>query len=110
MVSFNQLSFWSNWMVSPREMTERYVNMVSRSVDNTFTATRLASNMALANMEAFRASIQQTKENSKDFSRIATNDAKMFELAIGEYMKLLNRLKTEKSLDGRENSKSKEIT
>jgi hypothetical protein len=95
-------TFWSNWVVSPREMTETYANMVSRSVDNTFTATRLANNIALANMEAFRMSMQQTKENAKDFSRIATNDAKMFELAIGEYVKPLNRLVSERvSMEGR---------
>ncbi|MGH9982364.1 MAG: hypothetical protein ACRD8W_00220 [Nitrososphaeraceae archaeon] len=56
-------TFWSNWVVSPREMIETYAIMVSRSVDNTFTATRLANNIALANMEAFRISMQQTKEN-----------------------------------------------
>ena len=88
-------SFWSNWIVSPREMTETYANLVSRSVDNTFTATRLANNIALANLEAFRMSMQQTKENAKDFSRIAANDAKMFELAIGGYMKPLNRVFSE---------------
>jgi len=95
-------TFWSNWVVSPREMTETYANMVSRSVDNTFTATRLANNIALANIEAFRISVQQTKENAKDISRIATNDAKMFELTIGEYMKPFNRLVSERiSMEGR---------
>jgi hypothetical protein len=58
-------------------------------------------------MEALRISMQQTKENAKDFSRIATNDAKMFELGIGEYVKPLNRLISGKSLDGTENDKSK---
>lgn len=42
--------------------------------------------------------MKQTKENAKDFSRIATNDAKMFELEIGEYMKPLNRLIAERVL------------
>src|SRR5918992_5925768 len=35
--------FWSNW-ISPKKMTETYANMISHSVDNTFTATRLANN------------------------------------------------------------------
>jgi hypothetical protein len=94
--------FWSSWVVSPKKMTETYANMVSCSVDNAFTATRLANNIALSNMEAFRMSMQQTKENAKDFSRIATNDAKMFELAIGEYVKPLNRLVSERvSMEGK---------
>jgi hypothetical protein len=98
-------TFWSNWVVSPREMTETYANMVNRSVDNAFTATRLANNITLANMDALRMSMQQTKENAKEFSRIATNDAKMFELAIGEYVKPLNRLVSERvSMEGRAQS------
>jgi hypothetical protein len=98
-------TFWSNWVVSPREMTETYANMVSRSIDNAFTATRLSNNITLANMEALRMSMQQTKENAKEFSRIATNDAKMFELAVGEYVKPLNRLVSERvSMEGRAQS------
>ena len=76
-------------------MIETYENMVSRSIDNTFTATRVASNIALANLEMIRISMRQTKENVKDFSRIATNDTKLFELAIGGYMKPLNRVFSE---------------
>ena len=60
-------TFWSNWVVSPREMTETYANMVSRSVDNTFTATRLANNIALANMEAFRMSSRKRQRMQKTF-------------------------------------------
>ena len=62
-------TFWSNWVVSPKGMTETYADMVSRSVDNIFTVTRLANNIALANMETFRISLQQTKENAKDPDR-----------------------------------------
>jgi hypothetical protein len=50
-------------------MTETYADMVSRFVDNIFTVTRLANNIALANMETFRISLQQTKENAKDSDR-----------------------------------------
>jgi hypothetical protein len=83
--------FWSNW-ISPKKMTETYANMISHSVDNTFTATRLANNMISRNMEAFKTSMQQTKDNAKEFSRIAVNNAKAFELVAGEYMKSLNQL------------------
>jgi hypothetical protein len=46
---------------------------------------------------SFRMSLKQTKEDAKD-SRIDTNDAKMFELAIAEYMKPSNRLIAERVL------------
>jgi hypothetical protein len=92
-------TFWSNWILSPKKMTEVYANMVSHSVDNTFTAARLANNMTFVNMEAFKTSMQQTKDNAKEFSRIAVNNAKMFEQATGEYIKSSNQLSERGSLE-----------
>jgi hypothetical protein len=86
-------TFWSNLMLSPKKATEIYANMVSHYVDNTFSAARLVNNMIFANMEAFKTSMQQTKDNAKEFSRIAVNNAKAFELVAGEYMKSLNQLR-----------------
>jgi hypothetical protein len=86
-------TFWSNWMFSPKKMTETYASMVSRYLDNTFTAARLANNMTFVNMEAFKISMQQTKDSAKEFSRIAVNNAKMFEQAAGEYIKSSNQLR-----------------
>jgi hypothetical protein len=91
--------FWSNWMLSPKKMTETYASMVSRYLDNTFTAARLANNMTFVNMEAFKTSIQQTKDNAKEFSRIAVNNAKMFEQAAGEYIKSSNQLSERGSVE-----------
>ena len=70
--------FWSNWM-SPRQATELYANMVSSFANNMIAATNLANNMIFANMEAFKTSIQQAKDNTKEFSRIGVNTAKTFE-------------------------------
>lgn len=68
-----------NWMVSPRQITELYANMVSSFANNMIAMTRLTNNMIFANMEAFKTSIQQTKDNTKEFSRIGVNAAKTFE-------------------------------
>jgi hypothetical protein len=95
-------TFWSNWMLSPKRMTETYANMVSHSVDNTFTAGRLANNMIFANMETFKTSTKQTKENIKEFSRIAVNNAKALEQVAGEYMKSSNQLISERGSVERE--------
>jgi ribosome maturation protein Sdo1 len=83
-------------------MTETYANMVSHSVDNTFTAGRLANNMIFANMETFKTSTKQTKENIKEFSRIAVNNAKALEQVAGEYMKSSNQLISERGSVERE--------
>jgi hypothetical protein len=86
-------AFWSNWMLSPKKTTETYASMVSRYLDNTFTAARLVNNMTFVNIEAFKTSMQQTKDNAKEFSKIAVNNAKMFEQAAEEYIKSSNQLR-----------------
>ena len=70
--------FWSNW-ISPRHMTETYARIVSSIANNTIAATRLVNNTIFANMEAFKTSIQQAKDNTKELSRIGVNAAKTFE-------------------------------
>src|SRR5918996_1399588 len=70
--------FWSNYL-SPRTMTETYARMVSSFADNTIAATRLVNNTIFANMEAFKTSMQNAKDNAKEFSRIGVNAAKTFE-------------------------------
>jgi hypothetical protein len=70
--------FTSNWM-SPRYLTEIYANMVSSFADNIIAATRLVNNMMFANMEAFKNSMQQAKDNARELSRIGVNNARTFE-------------------------------
>jgi Protein of unknown function (DUF2795) len=67
------------WWISPRKMTQIYANMVSSIADNTIAATRLANNMIFANMEVFKNSMQQAKDNSKELSRISVNAIKSAE-------------------------------
>jgi hypothetical protein len=68
----------TNWM-SPRSIAELYANIVSSFANNVITATRLTNNMIFGNMEAFKTSIQQAKDNTKELSRIGVNTAKTFE-------------------------------
>ncbi len=72
-------AFWSNWMISPRQATELYANMVSSFANNMIAATNIANNAIFANMEAFKTSIQQAKDNTKELSRIGVSTAKTFE-------------------------------
>jgi hypothetical protein len=88
-------TFWSN-MMSPNRMTETYVKMVSRLAENTITATKLSNNIFIANMEAFKTSMQQARDNVKEISRLAVSNAKTFEqIVAGEYVKSSNQLKQE---------------
>ena len=61
------------WWISPRKIAQIYANMVSSIVDNTIATTRLANNMVFANMEVFKNSMQQAKDNVKELSRINVN-------------------------------------
>jgi hypothetical protein len=70
--------FTSNWM-SPRYFTQMYTNMISNFADNIVTATRLLNNMVFANMQAFKATMKQAKDNTKEFSRISINAARSLE-------------------------------
>jgi hypothetical protein len=70
----------SGWM-SPRNFTQVYTNMVSNFADNIIAASRLANNMIFANMEACRTTIQQTRDNTKELSRISVNTARSLEQA-----------------------------
>ncbi|MFL6393167.1 MAG: hypothetical protein ACJ708_00720 [Nitrososphaeraceae archaeon] len=70
--------FVSSWM-SPRHLADNYARVVSSFVDNTIAATRVANNAVFANMEAFKTSIQNARDNVREFSRIGVNSARTFE-------------------------------
>jgi hypothetical protein len=71
-------AFWNYWM-SPRMLTDIYARTVSSIADNTIATTRLANNAVFSNLEVFRTSIQITRHNLKEFSRIGVNAAKTYE-------------------------------
>jgi hypothetical protein len=68
--------------VSPRRMVDNYARIVSAVVDNTMTSTRLSNNAIFANMEAFKTTIQNARDNVREFSRISVNAARTFEQVL----------------------------
>src|SRR6187200_1595764 len=71
--------FTSNWMVSPRHLADKYTRIVSSFADNALAATRLVNNTIFANLEAFKTSVQNARDNAKEFSRIGVNAARTLE-------------------------------
>lgn len=71
------MSYWG----SPQRIRENYARAVSNITDSTIVATRLANNVLLATMEAWKNSMQHTRDNTKEFSRLNTNVANTFENA-----------------------------
>jgi hypothetical protein len=70
--------FWNYWM-SPRRITDMYARTVSSIADNTTAATRVVNNTVFSNLDAFKTSIQNTRDNLKEFSRIGVNAARTYE-------------------------------
>jgi hypothetical protein len=70
--------FWNYWM-STRRITDIYARTVSSIADNTVAAARLVNNTVFSNLDTFKASVQSTRDNLKELSRIGVNAAKAFE-------------------------------
>ena len=68
----------SNW-TSPRNVNEHYARLVSAFADNTIAVTKLVNNAMFANLDAFKRSVQNARDNVKEFSRIGVNSEKTFE-------------------------------
>jgi hypothetical protein len=70
--------FNASW-VSPRHLADNYVRVISTLADNTITATRLVNNTIFANLEAFKTSVQNARDNAKELTRIGVNSARTLE-------------------------------
>jgi vacuolar-type H+-ATPase subunit H len=78
--------FWNYWSISPKGLAETYGTVVSSFADNVIAATRLTNNAISANMELFSTALQQTKDSSKEFSRLSVNAAKVFNEASNDFV------------------------
>jgi hypothetical protein len=70
--------FWNYWM-SPRMLTDIYARTVSSIADNTIAAIRLVNSTVFSNLDVFKTSIQNTRDNLKEFSRIGVYAARTYE-------------------------------
>src|SRR5918994_7851511 len=75
----NSLRMWSNWTVSPRQLAENYGKIVSSFADNAVAATRVINNTLFASLDSVNTSVQHTKENVKELSKIGSNTVKTFQ-------------------------------
>jgi hypothetical protein len=67
-------AFWNYWL-SRRRVNEAYASVT----DNTVAAARLVNNTIFSNLDTFKTSIQNTRDNLKEFSRIGVNAARTYE-------------------------------
>src|SRR5919107_1885388 len=74
--SFNSLvtSF-----ASPDSMTKAYTKLVSNFADNAVSAIRLTNNIIFSNLDSWKSTLQQARDNSRHLSNLNVNAAKTFE-------------------------------
>jgi hypothetical protein len=70
--------FWNYWWISPKGFAETYGTVVNSFADNVVSATRLTNNAISTNIGLASTVLQQTKDNSKEFSRLGINAARVF--------------------------------
>jgi ElaB/YqjD/DUF883 family membrane-anchored ribosome-binding protein len=75
----NSFRLWSDWVSSPRQIAENYGKIVSSFADNAVSATRVLNNTVFANLDSVNTSVQHTKENVKELSKIGANTVKTFQ-------------------------------
>ena len=78
-ILMNSFQLWSNWTVSPRQLAENYGKIVSSYADNAVATTRVIHNSLFANLDSVNTSVQHTKENVKELSKIGANTIKTFQ-------------------------------
>jgi cobalamin biosynthesis Co2+ chelatase CbiK len=64
---------------SPETVAKVYSKFVSAIADNAVSSIRLANNIMFSNMDSLKSALQQTKDNTKNISKISIDAAKIFE-------------------------------
>ena len=70
--------FWNYWSISPKAMAETYGTVISSFTENVIAGTRLTNSTISVNTKLLSTALQQTKDNSKELSRLSINAAKIF--------------------------------
>jgi seryl-tRNA synthetase len=73
------LSYFMPWM-SPRLVTEYYSRIVDNFIDNAVSATNLANNLAMVNLE----SVQHLTDTNREYWRVGVQNAKTLSKALVE--------------------------
>jgi hypothetical protein len=80
---------WNYWWISPKGLAETYGTVATGFADNMVSATRLTNNAISANLEVVRTVLQQTKDSTKEFSRLSVNTARLVNSASNDMTNLV---------------------
>jgi 3-oxoacyl-(acyl-carrier-protein) synthase len=76
--------FWNYYSLSPKGVAETFGSVVSSSADNVIAATKLINSAFSTSMVLFGTALQQTKDNTKEFSRLGVSAIKVFHKASND--------------------------
>jgi vacuolar-type H+-ATPase subunit H len=76
--------FWNYYSLSPKGVAETFGSVISSSADYVIAATKLINNAFSTSMVQFSTALQQTKDNTKEFSRLGVNTIKVFHKALND--------------------------
>ena len=68
-----------DYCLSPGWTVGMYARAIGSVADNTVAAARLANNAIFSNLDSFKNSIQNTRDNLNDFSKIGVKVARAYE-------------------------------
>jgi hypothetical protein len=80
---------WNYWWISPKGLAETYGTVATGFADNMVSVTRLTNNAISANLELVRIVLQQTKDSTKEFSRLGVNTARLVNSASNDMANLV---------------------
>ncbi len=66
-------------LASPDSMTKAYTQFVSNFADNAVSAIRLTNNIIFSNLDSWKSTLQQARDNSRHLSNLNVNAARTFE-------------------------------
>ncbi len=64
---------------SPDSITKAYTKFVSNFADNAVSAIRLTNNIIFSNLDSWKSTLQQARDNSRHLSNLNVNAARTFE-------------------------------
>jgi hypothetical protein len=73
------MNFWFPYTNLPAAMAEAYTRTIATIAESFVTGTRIANNMMVASMESTRTTMDYTRDNVRDMTRLASNNARAAE-------------------------------
>jgi HD-like signal output (HDOD) protein len=73
------MNFWFPYANLPAAIAEAYTRAIATMAESVVTGTRMANNMMVASMESMRTTMDSARDNVRDMTRLASNNARTAE-------------------------------